>query len=170
MNLRTLFLAAIVTLPSCTRLQSAPQARLAASSTAPTTSPSNLSDLQGKWRVESADSGDPLVTGDHPWSLTDLTIFADSYTVRRADGSTEQGAFSIDASSKPKKVLFFNWGHKDDPRKAVFELKGNTLRLCMYTKDFGDYNCTAVTPPKVKLPPASDPAYNDTVLYTFTRD
>ena len=87
-----------------------------------------------------------------------MTITADSYTVRRADGSTEQGAFSIDTSSKPKKVLFFNWGHKDDPRKAVFELKGKTLRLCMYTKDFGDHNCTAVTPPKVKLPAASDPA------------
>src|SRR5437763_77114 len=99
MNIRMPFRRAMIllplTLPACTQVPTDSAARLASSTTAPTTAPSLLPQLLGQWKADSVDSGDPLVAGDHPWSLVELTITSDGYTVRRADGTREQGAFSL---------------------------------------------------------------------------
>jgi uncharacterized protein (TIGR03067 family) len=166
---RCSFVFLAMLLPACTHTRGGAEARLASSTTGPASRPAQLSQLQGKWKIDSVESGDPQVAGDHPWSLAEMTISADNYVVRRADGTLEQGTFSLTESAKPKQVLFFNWGHKDEPRKAVFELKGNVLKVCTYVKDFGEHSCLTATPSKVEVPAPSEPLYAEIVLYTFTR-
>ena len=133
--------------------------------------PDPASVLQGKWKVDNVESGDPMVMGEHPWNIVDLTITGDSYLARRSSGTVEQGLFDIVRHTTPRQVLFFNWGHREEPRRAVFDSPGTgILRVCMYTKEYGSHNSLVFSPHEVAIHPQAGAGYDDTVLYTFTRE
>ena len=160
--------AAQVTRPSESQKPAAAVPNAPATTTA-ATSPTDT--LVGTWRIDTVESGDPLVAGDHPWSLTSLTIAAESYLATRVNGTTEHGPFSIVRGTSPAQVLFHHWGHRDDPRRAAFDCpEPGVLRICMFTKEYGEHNCLIAAPSEIKLPPAGDAGYWETVLYTLRRE
>ena len=166
----------LIPIDGCKKQHHFSDKKVATPATSASTTAKPLDTLAGSWRVDAVESGDPLVAGDNPWNLTTLTLTVDGYVATRINGLTEQGRFNVltgkTAKGAPQaQVLFHNWGHREEPRRAAFDSpEPGVLRISMYTKDFGDHNCLTSVPQEFKLPAANDPAYADTVLYTFRRE
>jgi uncharacterized protein (TIGR03067 family) len=102
----------------------------------PAEAKSDQNRLQGDWTVASAvKDGDDPQEGLDKWTYTfkenDVLIHA-----KLPDGSTldEKATFSLDSTKTPKQIDIVSQGPNDGKEpvsfKGIYELEGNTLRIC----------------------------------------
>ncbi|MBN9119471.1 MAG: TIGR03067 domain-containing protein [Planctomycetes bacterium] len=90
--------------------------------------------LQGTWKVVAAEQdGDPL---DRIVGGT-LTIKDNNFTIKTAGGTELKGDLTLDPAKAPKHI---NLVHQDGPLKdktwqGIYELKGDTIKLCYAEAD-----------------------------------
>lgn len=88
-----------------------------------------LKPLQGMWKVTAAELGGRPLGGDF-MRTTKLTIQGDRYTVMAE--SPDKGTLKVDASQSPKTmdVIGGEGPNKGKTILAIYEIKGDTLRIC----------------------------------------
>jgi uncharacterized protein (TIGR03067 family) len=90
------------------------------------------SKLQGTWKFTSA-----IADGDKKPEIDDmtLTLAAKTFTVKTGVEVFMKGTYKADAKKKPHEIDFtFAEGPdeiKDKTGKAIYEIKGDTLRICI---------------------------------------
>ena len=93
-----------------------------------------LKELQGKWKVVAAEQdGDPL---DRIVGGT-MVVKDNNFVITTAGGTELKGDLILDPAKKPKHI---DLAHQDGPLKdktwqGIYELKGDTLRLCYAEAD-----------------------------------
>jgi uncharacterized protein (TIGR03067 family) len=96
----------------------------------------DLEKLAGKWTVVSAEqNGEPL---DRIKNGTLEIVAKDgSFTIKTASGSELKGTITLDPTTKPKQAdLYHTEGVlKDKTWKAIYDLDGDTLKLCYLDAD-----------------------------------
>lgn len=101
----------------------------------------DLKAMEGKWKVESAEFGGKVEEAPELKEIL-VTISGDRYEVVIKD-KTDRGSLKIDETKTPK-VMDATDTEGDDAGKvikAIYELKGDTLRVCYAMK--GDERPTA---------------------------
>jgi uncharacterized protein (TIGR03067 family) len=81
--------------------------------------------LQGAWRLESVEVGGKVTPAD---AAITLTISGDKVSLRLG-GRTLAGTLRLDPAAKPQ-ALDLRYEGDPDPTLAVYEVTGNTLRIC----------------------------------------
>lgn len=93
-----------------------------------------LKALQGTWKVVAAEhDGDPLerIVGGT------MVVKGNNFAIKTAGGTELKGDLILDPAKKPKHV---NLAHQDGPLKdktwqGIYELKGDTLKICYAEAD-----------------------------------
>ena len=81
--------------------------------------------LQGTWVIDPAtykDEKDPEALKQ--MKAVRIIFDGDTLTVRHPPGNEEKGGFALDPSKKPKEIDL------SDKAKGIYELDGDTLKLC----------------------------------------
>ncbi len=97
----------------------------------------DLKDMEGMWKVESAEAGGhKMETGDIMEVI--LKITGARYEVR-IKGKMDAGTLELDEKQKPKTLNATDTEGEDVGKvvKAIYELSGDTLRVC-YALDGGE--------------------------------
>jgi uncharacterized protein (TIGR03067 family) len=91
-----------------------------------------LKSLEGTWTVVSTSFQGLLVEGGGEFIIT-----TDKLTMKNKDGKDETVNYKIDPSKKPKVIDFTPEEEKKNaaPGKAIYELDGDTLRICVGPPD-----------------------------------
>jgi uncharacterized protein (TIGR03067 family) len=91
--------------------------------------PKSDKDLEGDWEIKSAVRGGKEPPADAPKPA--MTIQGDVVTIKIAD-STIKATFKADPAKKPKAFDMTpdDGPHKGEVIKAIYELKGDELRVC----------------------------------------
>ena len=119
----TVFLAAIVT---ASTLIFSPVAKA-----------NDLKDMEGTWKVESAEAGGQKIESDELKAIV-VKITGDRYEVKTKD-KVDAGTLKLDETQKPKTMDATDTEGDDVGKvvKAIYELSGDTLRVC-YALDGGE--------------------------------
>jgi uncharacterized protein (TIGR03067 family) len=90
----------------------------------------DLDRLQGTWVMASLEVDGKLVPEEKIKGTT-LTIKGDKYIVKVKD-KTHEVSFKLDAKQNPRHMDMYFPDGKDAPKlaKGIYELKGDTLRIC----------------------------------------
>jgi uncharacterized protein (TIGR03067 family) len=90
----------------------------------------DLKDMAGKWKVETAEAGGKPIDSAEMKELV-VTITGDQYEVQVKD-KTDRGSLKLDEAQKPKAMDATDTEGDDVGKviKAIYELKGDTLRVC----------------------------------------
>ena len=86
--------------------------------------------LRGTWKVEAAVVNGKIVDADR---IREAVIEGDKLTFRPANGKEERVTIAIDPTQNPKAIDFDPDEKAPDvvPNKAVYELNGDTLKICI---------------------------------------
>ena len=96
--------------------------------------PKGLDALKGTWTAQSLESGGQALPDDTLKELNMQLIFnGEKYTEKVKGKVNEEGTIKIDTSEKPATIdLNIRTGNdKDKLQRGIFELKGDTLKLCL---------------------------------------
>ena len=112
----TVFLAAIVT---ASTLIFSPVAKA-----------NDLKDMEGTWKVESAEAGGQKIESDELKAIV-VKITGDRYEVKTKD-KVDAGTLKLDETQKPKTMDATDTEGLDAGKvvKAIYELSADTLRVC----------------------------------------
>jgi uncharacterized protein (TIGR03067 family) len=104
---------------------------------APAARADDLKAMEGTWKVEAAEAGGKKLESDELKELV-VKIAGDHYEVKTKDG-TDAGTLKLDEKAKPKTMDATKTEGFDAGKvvKAVYELTGETLRVC-YALDGGE--------------------------------
>ena len=122
----------------------------------------DLKAAQGIWNLSSSQGYQLFGPPDGAWTIAKLTITGGKYTTTRNNGREDSGDITLDASTDPKRCTFTGFHRDDKPRLAIYDLSGNTLRVCMFDGDHSSPDYHAQRPSKL------EPAEH-VIVYTFTR-
>jgi uncharacterized protein (TIGR03067 family) len=107
-----------------------------------------LKKFEGTWVVESATANGEAAKG----GPAEITFSSDMLSMKEGDGKERKGKITIDPTKNPKTIDFQPEEKKEDaPRQAIYELKGDTLKICIGRPDkgrpteFSDKDQTLVT-------------------------
>jgi uncharacterized protein (TIGR03067 family) len=92
-----------------------------------TTADSKKSELEGTWRVISAEAGERPVTADDIRRAS-ISFTGGRVVLRNLIPGRGEGTFELDPAAHPKGITLFN-GESDDIR-GIYELEGDRLKLC----------------------------------------
>lgn len=108
-----------------------PLVLLAADGPADEASRKDLECMQGDWAMESFVRDGDKLSDDDAQSLF-RNVKGNDYTVFLFDKPIGKGTFQIDATKKPKTIDSFPAGapDKSKPIRGIYELDGDTLRVC----------------------------------------
>lgn len=97
----------------------------------------DLKAMEGTWKVESAEAGGKKLNSVDSQQVT-VTIKGDSYEVLTKD-KKDAGTMKLDETHKPKTMDATDTEGEDVGKviRAVYELSGDTLRVC-YATDGGE--------------------------------
>jgi uncharacterized protein (TIGR03067 family) len=111
--------------------------------------PKGLDQLKGTWTAVSLERGGEKLPEDMLKELNMQLLFAgDKYTERIKGEVNEEGTIKIDTSKKPA-TIDLNIRTGDDKGKlqlGIFEVKGDTLRLCLAVPDGKERPTTFASP------------------------
>ncbi len=89
--------------------------------------------IKGIWAVQSL-SFDGVKVPDDPTAGPQLTAFDGAqYVQRKGQTITEEGSYEIDPSKSPRTIDFLikKGGDAGKRQLGIYEVEGNTLRVCM---------------------------------------
>jgi len=103
--------------------------------------------LKGTWRITSAEAqGKAIKLKD--LGMDRVIITADKMTFKSRGKEVKVWAYAVDPSKKPKEMDWNNPGARA-PHPAIYELKGDTLKVCFPILPIGtDKPAPEVTRPK----------------------
>jgi uncharacterized protein (TIGR03067 family) len=111
--------------------------------------PKDLDQLKGTWTAVSLESGGKKQPEEQLKELNMQLVFAgDKYAERIRGEVNEEGTIKIDTSKKPA-TIDLNIRTGDDKGKlqlGIFEVKGDTLRLCLAVPDGKERPTTFASP------------------------
>jgi len=95
----------------------------------------DLKAMEGTWKFEAAEAGGKPVESDDLQAIV-VTIAGDRYDVTTKDGK-DAGTLKLDETQKPKTMDATDTEGLDAGKviKAIYELSGDTLRVCYATDD-----------------------------------
>ena len=96
----------------------------------PTAKANDLKDMEGTWKVESAEAGGQKIESDDVKAIV-VKITGDRYEVKTKD-KVDAGTLKLDETQKPKTMDATDTEGLDAGKvvKAIYELSGDTLRVC----------------------------------------
>lgn len=88
--------------------------------------------LKGTWKAETVEQGGTKLSGDELGNL-ELTFDDSKYAEKRDGEVVEEGEYTLDLKKAPKTIdLKIGTGeHKGKPQVGIFEVKGDTVRMCL---------------------------------------
>ena len=96
----------------------------------PAAKANDLKDMEGTWKVESAEAGGQKVESEDLKAIV-VKITGDRYEVKTKD-KLDAGTLKLDETQKPKAMDATDTEGLDAGKvvKAIYELSGDTLRVC----------------------------------------
>ena len=96
----------------------------------PAANANDLKDMEGTWKVESAEAGGQKVESEDLKAIV-VKITGDRYEVKTKD-KLDAGTLKLDETQKPKTMDATDTEGLDAGKvvKAIYELSGDTLRVC----------------------------------------
>ena len=96
----------------------------------PAAKANDLKDMEGTWKVESAEAGGQKVESEDLKAIV-VKITGDRYEVKTKD-KLDAGTLKLDETQKPKTMDATDTEGLDAGKvvKAIYELSGDTLRVC----------------------------------------
>ena len=94
----------------------------------------DLDAMKGTWKATGGEEDGKPIPEDLAKKFT-LTVDGDKYTFTIQDMSEEQGTIKIDPSQKPRAidVMIMSGEDKGKSQYGVYEVEGDTLKLCFAT-------------------------------------
>jgi uncharacterized protein (TIGR03067 family) len=91
----------------------------------------DLEKMQGRWAITAAESNGKRDPEENLKGLT-VTFEGNRYTVRKGDKVLQSGTQKLDPTKTPRQVdiTAAGDGGKSATRLGIYELKGDTLRVC----------------------------------------